>query len=298
MARREPKPPQNVQLLQRRFADAQTQFDQQFQQRMVEYTGEVSGFESRIADYEAQAQAYMDELNDYSQYLNSFFIKPGTNDVQTFVKYGDNYYWADDIAPGFNLKSIDALGSLSGGEFQFVKTGNQQHFYAYQSYEWVPSGKWENQAYTTYQTQYVSEQRMVPILNPKPGQGMYTYETVQVPKTVPVTQYRMTYVDTSKYENVIRSDVADLEIGYLKTQTPEGEFTTMRPEQFAVRSEPAQFSVPPPEAPGGIDISDIKGQLEEEATYLKRETGEMSASARQARMRKRVRPLLAETGEA
>lgn len=305
MAKREPKLPQNVQLLQRRFNDAQTTFNQQFQQRMVEYTGEVGEFESRIEDYQSKAQAYMDDYNEYTEYLNSFFIKPGTTNVETFVKYGNNYYWADDIAPGFNLKAIDSLGSLAGGEFQFVKTGSQQHAYTYKQLELVPKTKWVNESYTSYEmqlkpvTKYESVYVPAPLFSPAGTMGRFEYRMVTKNEFVstPVTRSRQVMRTEFVNEFVTKAAREDIEVGYLKTQTDEG-FTSLRPEQFDVRSEPAQFSVPTPEAPEGLDISDIKGQLEEEAGYLRRETGEIRASARQARMRQRVRPLLAETGEA
>jgi hypothetical protein len=298
MARKQEKLPLNVQLLQRRFSDAQARFDQQYQQRTQEYAETIGGFESRIDDYQAKAQAYMDDFSEYSKYLDSFFIEPETNTVQSFVKRGDQYYWADDIAPGFDLTAISNLGSLAGGEYEFVKTGDQKHTYAYMSYELIPSGKWENQAYTAYQTQYVTEQKLVSNPNPRPGQSIYSYETVRTPKTVPVTKYRMTYVDTSTYDFVSRIGSENLSVGYLKTKTPEGEFTTMRPEDFRVRAEPEGFAEPAPVAPASIDVADIRGELEEEKTYLQREVGKMGAASRQARMRQRVRPLLAETGEA
>lgn len=305
MAKREPKLPQNVQLLQRRFNDAQTQFNQQFQQRMSEYTGEVGEFESRIGDYQSKAQAYMDDYNEYTEYLNSFFIKPGTTNVETFVKYGNNYYWADDIAPGFNLKAIDSLGSLAGGEFQFVKTGSQPHAYTYKQFELVPKTKWVTESYTSYEmqlkpvTKYESVYVPAPLFSPPGTMGRFEFQMVTKNEFVstPVTRSRQVMRTEFVNEFVTKAARENIEVGYLKTQTDEG-FTSLRPEQFAIRSEPAQFSVPPPEAPEGLDISDIKGQLEEEATYLRRETGEIRASARQARMRQRVRPLLAETGEA
>lgn len=305
MAKRQPKLPQNVQLLQRRFNDAQTQFNQQFQQRMVEYTGEIGEFESRIEDYQSKAQAYMDDYNEYTEYLNSFFIKPGTTNVETFVKYGNNYYWADDIAPGFNLKAIDSLGSLAGGEFQFVKTGSQPHAYTYKQLELVPKTKWVTESYTSYEMQLrpVTVSKYVEI---KPGLGAPAgtasrWEMRNVTEnqfvSTPVTRTRQVMRTEFVNEFVTKAAREDIEVGYLKTQTDEG-FTSLRPEQFDIRSEPAKFSVPPPEAPEGLDISDIQGQLEEETAYLRRETGEIRASARQARMRRRVRPLLAETGEA
>lgn len=304
MAKKEVKLPQNVQLLQRRFNDAQTTFNQQFQQRMLEYTGEVSAFESRIEDYQTKAQAYMDDYNQYTQYLNSFFIKPGTTNVETFVKYGDNYYWADDIAPGFNLKAIDNLAALSGGEFQFVKTGTQQHAYTYQSYEIVPKTRWVTESYTAYEmqlkpvTKYESVYVAPDIFAPPGTMGRFEYRMVTKNEFVstPVTRTRQVQKTDFVGEFVPRSAVENIEIGYLKTQTDEG-FTSLRPEQFAIRSEPAKFAEPTPEAPAGLDITDIKGQLEEESAYLKRATGEMSAATREARMRRRVRPLLSE-GEA
>jgi hypothetical protein len=359
MAKRETKLPQNVELLQRRFNDAQTQFNQQFQQRMSEYTGEVSAFEAQVESYQAKAQAYMDDYNQYTEYLNSFFLKPENNTVQTFVKYGNNYYWQDDISPGFNLKAIDNLGSLSGGDFQFVKTGTQKHAYTYKELTQVPKSRWETESYTVYEMQLQSVPKTVwvpgsttsigaPIGSPigaplgtvsggglgigspafsspigtpivsgistiKPinlNPGVTTvgssgnvggrYETTFVNEfvQVPVTKTRQVWTTTYEDEFVTRAGSESLELGYLKTKTPEGEFTTLRPQDFAVRSEPKAFSIPSVEPPGGVDISDIKAQLEEEVAYLQRATGEVSASARQARMRQRVRPLLADTGEA
>lgn len=311
MARKEVKLPQNVQLLQRRFNDAQTQFNQQFQQRMSEYTGEVSAFESRIEGYESQAQAYMNDLNEYNKYLNSFFLKPTANTPETFVQYGGQFYWAEDIAPGMDLRSVSMLGSLAGGDFQFVQTGTQKHQYSYQTQVWVPSSRTEMRPYQTQEYQMRTTYEMVYVPpsygssvtgnyatgNFSSSTGYYDYRPVTRNQLVTVTRYRMENIDTSSYQTRTTFASEDLPVGYLKTRTPEGEFTTMRPEQFAIRSEPAQFSVPPPEAPPGLDISDIQGELEEEAAYLRRESGEMSASARQARMRQRVRPLLAETGE-
>jgi len=312
MARREAKLPQSVQLLQRRFNDAQTQFNQQFQQRMSEYTGEVGAFEKRIADYEQQAQAYLDDFDQYNKYVNSFFLKPTTNTPETFVQRGGQFYWAEDIAPGMDLRAVSNLGSLAGGDFQFVQTGARKHQYSYQEQVWVPSSRLEMRPYqaqeyqmrTTYEMVYVPPSFGSSFAtgnfatgNFQSATGYYDFRPVTRNQLVTVTRYRMENIDTSSYQTRTAFANEDLPVGYLKTRTPEGEFTTMRPEQFAIRSEPAQFSVPPPEAPEGLDIADIKGQLEEEVTYLRRETGEMSAAARQARMRQRVRPLLAQTGE-
>lgn len=299
MAKKKPKPPQNVQLLQRRYEAAQMEFNREFQARLGEYTNEViPEFEQEIRGYEDRALAFVDRTNQYSDYVGSFFIKAGTNDVEQFVRYGGQYYWQEDIGSGFNLKGIASMPALAGNDYQFVKTGEKKHAYGYQSYEYVPSGRWENRAYTAYETQMVEEQKLVSNWNAKPGESIYSYETVRTPKTVPVTRYRMTYVDTSSYQFVPRTAVENLEVGYLKAALPDGGFTSLTPEQFPVRSSPGEFKEAVPEAPPGLDISDIKGQLEEETAYLRRETGEITASAKQARMRKRVRPLLAETGEA
>lgn len=291
MAKKE-RLPQNIQLLQRRFEDAQERFNTAYQARVAEYAPELSAFESRIQDYEAKAQAYVNDLNDYAQYMNSFFIESGETTPQTFVKYGDQFYWADDIAPGFNLSSIDQLSSLSGGQYEFVKTGSKKHSYWYSSYELVPSREMRNVPYTTYETQYVETQKLVSNWNAKPGESIYSYETVREPRTVPVTKYRMEWVDTSSFQNVPTESRSELELGYLRTQTPEGEFTTMKPEQFRVRTEPKTFEAAPPEAPSAIDVTDIKAELEKEKAYLQRETGEIRAASRRARMRSQARPLL------
>lgn len=299
---KKPKLPQNVELLQRRFDYAQQEFNAAYQERMQQYTGEISAFEGRIADYEQQAQAYLDDFENYSQYLNSFFIAPGTNKPETFVKYGNNFYWAEDITPGLNLKGIEALPSLSGGEYQFVTTNQQAHNYSYQQYERVPKTVWETQSYTSYETQLKPVQKyeytyVPPPFGSMPGTpGSYQYKMVTKNEfvTVPVTRTRQ--VMTTKFvdEFVTKTASENLQIGYLKTQTPEGEFTTMRPEEFSVRSEPATFSAPSPEAPPPIDIADIKGELEAEKTYLQRESSEIRAASRRARMRTQARPLLSE----
>lgn len=338
MAKKKPKLPQNVQLLQRRYEAAQMEFNREFQARLGEYTNEViPEFEQEIRGYEDRALAFVDRTNQYSDYVGSFFIKPGTNDVEQFVRYGNNYYWKEDIGGGFNLQGISSMPSLSGTDYQFVKTGTEKHIYSYQSYEYVPSGRWEMQAYTQYEMQLKPVTKMVyvpgsgtglgignpafsspigtPIssgistiqpINLNPGVssissggvgGRYEMQTVNEFVSVPVTKYRNTYVDTSSYKFVPKAAVEDIEVGYLKTALPDGGFTPLTPEQFSVRSSPGEFKEAVPEAPPGLDLSDIQSLLEEEAAYVRRETGEIAASAKQARMRKRVRPLLADTGE-
>ena len=299
---KKPKLPQNVELLQRRFDYAQQEFNAAYQERMQQYTGEISAFEGRIADYEQQAQAYLDDFDNYSQYLNSFFIAPGTNKPETFVKYGNNFYWAGDITPGFNLKAIEALPSLSGGEYQFVTTNQQAHNYSYQQYERVPKTVWETQSYTAYEmqlkpvTKYESVFVPAPLFSPPGTMGRFEYQMVTKNEFVstPVTRTRQVMTTQFVNELVTRPASENIQIGYLKTQTPEGEFTTMRPEQFSVRSEPATFSAPAPEAPPPIDIADIRGELEAEKTYLQRESTEIRAASRRARMRTQARPLLSE----
>lgn len=302
MAEKKVKLPQNVQLLQRRYEYAQQQFNVAYQERMQQYTGEINAFEGRIADYENQAQAYLDDFQNYSEYLNSFFIAPGTNNPETFVKYGNNFYWAGDITPGFNLKALEALPSLAGGEFQFVATNQQQHAYSYQELELVPKNRWVTESYTSYEMQLKPVQRYEytyvppPLFSPVGTLGTYQYKMVTKNEFVqtPVTRQRQVLKTEFVNEFVTKAASENLQVGYLKTQTPEGEFTTMRPEQFSVRSEPATFSAPAPEAPAAIDIADIKGELEKEKTYLQRETGEIQAASRRARMRSQARPLLSE----
>lgn len=308
MARKQPKIPQNVALLQRRYEDAQRQFDVAYQERIQQYTGEISAFEGRIADYEQQAQSYLDGVQQYSQYLNSFFIEPGSNNPQTFVNYGGQFFWAEDVTPGFDLRSINMLPALSGGQYQFVQTGAKPHQYSYQEQVWVPSSRTEMQSYTAYEYQMRTSYEMVYVPpsygssvtgnyatgNFSSSTGYYEYRPVTRNELVPVTRQRMVNVDTSSYQTRTQFRTEQVSVGYLKTQTPEGEFTTLRPEQFAVRSEPATFSAPAPEAPGAVDIADIRGELEKEQAYLQRETGEIRAASRRARMRSQARPLLSE----
>jgi hypothetical protein len=333
---KKPKLPQNVELLQRRFDYAQQEFNAAYQERMQQYTGEISAFEGRIADYEQQAQAYLDDFESYSQYLNSFFIAPGTSKPETFVKYGNNFYWAEDITPGFNLKSISQLPSLAGGEFQFVTTNQQAHNYSYQQYERVPKTQWETENYIAYELQMKPVQKMVyvpgtpsmptastiglpsgmtpsigsPIssgistirpINLNPGVstvggintgGGYQMQTVYENALTPVTRQRQVLKTTMVDELVTKTASEEIALGYLKTQTPEGEFTTMSPEQFSVQSEPKTFSASIPDAPANINIEDIKSELDKERAYLQRESAEISAASRRARMRQRARPLL------
>lgn len=321
--------PQNVQLLQRRFEDAQQQFSKEFEQRMAQYSGVLKEYEVEVEDYAAESQKYLDRVDDYAKYMESFFITPGSDTPEQFINYGGQYYWVSDVAPKFDLRGIEGLGALSGSEYQFVKTGSKPHTYTYNEQVWVTSGKYEEVPYTAYEdkTETTSSLVWVPSTsysttpsysysfanigstigggysfanigtNVQPGSlgGVGgSYQTVTTTKTVqvPVTKYKQEWVDTSKFETQVRAVTENLDVGYLRTKTSEGGFTTLKPEEFAERTLPEGKIAAAPEAPEEIDISDIRESFQREAEYYQRSVGQVKSASQRARRRTQVRPLL------
>lgn len=316
--------PQNVQLLQRRFEDAQQQFAKQFEQRMTQYGGVLKEYEAEVEDYAAESQKYLDRIDDYAKYMESFFITPGGDTPEQFINYGGQYYWVSDVAPKFDLRGIEGLGALSGSEYQFVKTGSKPHTYTYNEQVWVTSGRYETVPYTVNEarTETVFEQVWVPSTsysttssfnysfgfnigapgfnigtNVQPGPiggvgGSFQSRPVVKTTMVPVTKYKQEWVDTSKFETQVRAVTENLDVGYLRTRTSEGGFTTLRPEEFAERTLPEGRVADAPEAPEEIDISDIRESFQREAEYFQRSVGQVKSAAQRARRRTQVRPLV------
>lgn len=92
----------------------------------------------------------------------------------------------------------------------------------------------------------------------------------------------------------------NFETGYLKKRLETGEFTSLSPEQFQIRSQPGKFSEQMPLAPEAptppqldeFDASQFearRGQLE---TEFKRELGERRSARQRAVSRGGARPLL------
>jgi outer membrane lipoprotein-sorting protein len=331
MATRKNPLPQNVQLLQRRFEDAQRTFEKEFQQRVTEYTGTMEEYGEKIEDYSAKAQEYLDRVDDYAKYMESFFITPGSTKPEQFINYGGKNYWVEDVAPNFDLRGIEGLGELSGSEYQFVKTGSKPHTYTYSEQVWVTSGRYETVPYTEYETRTVSTPTQVWVpansintsspsysfgstgssssggysfanigTNVQPGYstgglggvgGYYETRNVVTTERVAVTKYKQQWVDTSKFETQFRAAASNLDVGYLRTRTSEGGFTTLKPEDFPEKQMPEGDIGEAPEAPEVIDISDIRGGFEREKEYFQRAVGQVKSASQRARRRLQVRPL-------
>lgn len=305
----------NVEAMTQQYETAFSAYQQQtaaqlapYEQAVQQYKTELlPTYEQQAEDYRQKSQQYEESLRAYEQYMNSFYIAPGTNKPESFVKYGDSFYWSGDITQGFNLKAIGQLPSLSGGEFQFVGTGQQQHSYATQQYERVPKQVWQTESYTAYEVQLKPVQKyeytyVPPPFGSMPGTpGSYQYKLVTKNEFVstPVTKTRQVMRTVWQDELVTRPVTETIQTGYLKTQT-DGGFTNLTPEQFSVRSQPAAFTEKLPTAPTAptppkldeFDASQFEARRVQLESELQRELGERRGARRRAVSRGGARPLL------
>ena len=293
MAKKKTKIPSDVKKLQARFEFAQAEYTSEFQKAIQEYQSRIGAYETELQGYQKGLQRYESESQAFADYMSSFFIPQGSTTPQTFYSYGGEYYFSDQLRPGYDLRfASQTLPAVSGSEYQFVQTGTQRHSYNYWEDVWKVSGRFEMRPYTAYEYQMKSNFEFVY----DPFTGRYENKLVTKNEFVPVTRYRQEWVDTSGFVKEFRPVSQDLGVGYLKTKLPSGGFTSLSPEQFAVRSQPEEFRGKAPTAPEMVDTSGISQKLAEEEIYFKREIGERKSSAVAARRRLGVRPLLSTEG--
>jgi hypothetical protein len=261
----------NVQSMTSEYEQAFGQFQAQTKEKMAPYEAAISQYQTQdLPSYQQQADAYMKRLqahqsalDQYSEYVSSFYLPVGSSSPQSFIQRSGKFFFAEDVGQGKDPTGFNQIGGLSGSEYQFVQTGSYENRYLVNSE--VPF------TVNRYEFRTGPDGRV---------------ETVVVPETTYVT------VSSLARENLPQ--------GYLKTQLPGGGFTSKSPGEFTVRTEPAKFTEPAPMAPEApvapempqFDSSAFDARRTQLQTEFERELGERRSARRRAVSRGGARPLL------
>lgn len=261
----------NVQAMTSEYEQAFSQFQAQTKETMAPYESAIAQYQTQdLPAYQEQANAYMERLksyqsalDQYSEYVSSFYLPAGSNSPQSFIQRGGQFYFAEDVGQGKAPGEFGRVGAVSGSEYQFVPTGSYENKYIVNSDVPVTINRYE--------------------FRTGPDGRV---ETIVVPET--------TYVTVSSLAR------ESLPQGYLKTQLPGGGFTSKSPSDFSVRSEPAKFTEEAPMAPQApvapempqFDSSAFDVRRAQLQTEFERELGERRSARRRAVSRGGARPLL------